>query len=71
MSARLDAFVVAVPGLEPLVLAEVQRLGVRPAHAVRGGVECTVTWPQLFARPGGRRGADRLLGPHARRAARP
>lgn len=49
MSARLDAFVVAVPGLEPLVLAEVQRLGVRPAHAVRGGVECTVTWPQLFA----------------------
>ncbi len=49
MSARLDAFVVAVPGLEPLVLAEVQKLGVRPAHAVRGGVECTVTWPQLWA----------------------
>ena len=49
MSTRLEAFVVAVPGLEPLVLAEVQKLGVRPAHAVRGGVECTVTWPQLFA----------------------
>ena len=49
MSSRLDAFVVAVPGLEPLVLAEVQKLGVRPARAVRGGVECTLTWPQLWA----------------------
>jgi putative N6-adenine-specific DNA methylase len=49
VSARVDAFVVAVPGLEPLVLAEVQRLGVRPARAVRGGVECTVTWPQLWS----------------------
>ena len=49
MSERIDAFVVAVPGLEPMVLAEVQRLGVRPARLVRGGVECTVTWPQLWA----------------------
>ena len=49
MSARVDAFVVAVPGLEPLLLEEVQRLGVRPARAVRGGVECTITWPQLWA----------------------
>jgi len=49
MSARIDAFVVAVPGLEPLLLEEVQRLGVRPARAVRGGVECNITWPQLMA----------------------
>ena len=49
MSERIDAFVVAVPGLESLVLAEVQKLGVRPARVVRGGVECTVTWPQLWA----------------------
>lgn len=49
MSTRLDAFVVVVPGLEPLALAEVQRLGVRPARAVRGGIECTVTWPQLWS----------------------
>ena len=40
---------VAVPGLEPLLLDEVQRLGVRPARAVRGGVECNITWPQLWA----------------------
>ena len=49
MSARIDAFVVAVPGLEALLLDEVQRLGVRPARAVRGGVECNITWPQLMA----------------------
>jgi putative N6-adenine-specific DNA methylase len=49
MSARIDAFVVVVPGLEQLLLEEVQRLGVRPARAVRGGVECTITWPQLWA----------------------
>lgn len=49
MSTRVDAFVVAVPGLEPLLLDEVQKLGVRPARAVRGGVECNLTWPQLWA----------------------
>ena len=49
MSVRLDAFVVAVPGLEPLLLDEVQKLGVRPARIVRGGVECNITWPQLWA----------------------
>ena len=48
-SPRIDAFVVVVPGLEQLLLEEVQRLGVRPARAVRGGVECTITWPQLWA----------------------
>lgn len=46
---RVDAFVVVVPGLEPLVLDEVVRLGVRPARIVRGGVACTVTWPQLWS----------------------
>lgn len=49
MTTRIDAFVVAVPGLEALLLDEVQRLGVRPARAVRGGVECNITWPQLWA----------------------
>ena len=49
MSTRIDAFVVAVPGLEGLLLDEVQRLGVRPARAVRGGVECNITWPQLWS----------------------
>ena len=46
---RLDAFVVAAPGLEPLLLDELTRLDVRPARAVKGGVECSVTWPQLWA----------------------
>ncbi|MFZ9629683.1 MAG: THUMP domain-containing class I SAM-dependent RNA methyltransferase [Ilumatobacteraceae bacterium] len=49
MSERIDAFVVAAPGLEPLVHDEVVRLGVRPARVVHGGVECTVTWRQLWA----------------------
>lgn len=48
-SRRLDAFVVATPGLEQLVLSEVVALGVHPARAVRGGVECGVTLPQLWA----------------------
>lgn len=49
MSTRVDAFVVAARGLEPLVLDEVVRLGVRPARAVRGGIECAVTWRQVWA----------------------
>ena len=47
--SRLDAFVVAAPGLEALLLDELTRLDVRPARAVKGGVECSVTWPQLWA----------------------
>lgn len=49
MSERVDAFVVAAPGLEPLLLDEVVRLGIRPARVVRGGVECTVTWRQVWS----------------------
>ena len=48
-SQRYDAFVVATPGLEQLVLTEVVALGVHPAKAVRGGIECGVTLPQLWA----------------------
>jgi putative N6-adenine-specific DNA methylase len=49
MSTRIDAFVVATPGLEPLVQAELTRLGVRPANITHGGVNCSLTWPQLWA----------------------
>ena len=49
MSERIDAFVVAAPGLEQLVHDEVVRLGIKPARVVHGGVECTVTWKQLWA----------------------
>jgi putative N6-adenine-specific DNA methylase len=44
---RLAAYVVAAPGLEPLVLDELARLGVRDGKLRRGGVGCTLTWPQL------------------------
>lgn len=46
---RLDAFVVTAPGLEELALAELVKLGVRPASATHGGVNCVLTWPQLWS----------------------
>ena len=46
---RVSAFVVCTPGLEPLTLAEVARLGVANPKAVPGGVACTATWPQVWA----------------------
>jgi putative N6-adenine-specific DNA methylase len=49
VSTRLDAFVVAAPGLEQLVADELVRLGVRPANPTHGGVNCSLTWPQLWA----------------------
>ena len=49
MSTRIDAFVVATPGLESLVQAELARLGIRPANPTHGGVNCSLTWPQLWA----------------------
>ncbi len=49
MSTRLEAFVVAAPGLEPMVQAELVKLGVRPANVTHGGVNCSLTWPQLWA----------------------
>ena len=49
MSARVEAFVVATPGLEPMVQEELVKLGVRPANVTHGGVNCSLTWPQLWA----------------------
>lgn len=49
MSKRIDAFVVATPGLEVMVQGELTRLGVRPANVTHGGVNCSLTWPQLWA----------------------
>jgi putative N6-adenine-specific DNA methylase len=49
VSRRIDAFVVATPGLEVLVQGELTRLGVRPANVTHGGVNCSLTWPQLWA----------------------
>jgi putative N6-adenine-specific DNA methylase len=49
MSTRVEAFVVATPGLEALAQAELVKLGVRPANPTHGGVNCSLTWPQLWA----------------------
>lgn len=47
--ARLEIYVVTTPGLEAVTAAEVLRHGVRVARSGRGGMSCTVTWPQLAA----------------------
>jgi putative N6-adenine-specific DNA methylase len=49
VSERLDVFVVCTPGLEPLVAAEIERLGVRSPRVRHGGVDCSVTLPQLWS----------------------
>ncbi len=41
-------FVVCTPGLEPLTLAEVARLGVANPKALHGGIACSATWPQMW-----------------------
>jgi putative N6-adenine-specific DNA methylase len=49
VSARIEAFVVVAPGLEALAQAELEKLGVRPANPTYGGVNCGLTWPQLWS----------------------
>lgn len=49
MSERLDAFVVCTPGLEALVAAEIEKLGVRAPRPRHGGVDCSVTLAQLWS----------------------
>jgi len=46
-NARLAAYVVAAPGLEPFVADELNLLGAHDVKAHHGGVDCTVTFPQL------------------------
>ena len=46
MSARIDTFTVCQPGIEPITLGEVERLGTR-ARATHGGVIASMTWSQL------------------------
>lgn len=48
-SLRLAAFAVCAPGLEPLVAAEIERLGVRGARLRRGGVDASLTLAQLWS----------------------
>ncbi len=44
-----DAYVVCIPGLEPLVTAELHALGVRRTTRGRGGVSAALTTRQLYA----------------------
>lgn len=44
-----DTYVVCVPGLEPLVAAELAELGVKRVQRGRGGVSCALTTRQLYA----------------------
>ena len=46
MSRRLDTFTVCQPGIEPVTLAEVTRLGAQ-GRATHGGVIASMTWSQL------------------------
>lgn len=46
MSTRIDTFTVCQPGIEPVTLGEVERLGAR-ARATHGGVIASMTWSQL------------------------
>ena len=62
MSApRVSAFAVCTPGLEPILLAELTKLGVREPVARRGGVTCTATWPQVWSMNLQLRTATRVL----------
>jgi putative N6-adenine-specific DNA methylase len=49
VSTRIEAFVVVAPGLESLATAELEKLGVRPANPTHGGINCGLTWPQLWS----------------------
>lgn len=49
MSDRLDVFVICAPGLEPLVAAEIEKLGVRGPRPRHGGVDASVTLAQLWS----------------------
>jgi len=46
---RSECYAVCAPGLEGLLVAELQRLGIRPGRAVRGGVPFAASTRQVYA----------------------
>ncbi|SFK87611.1 putative N6-adenine-specific DNA methylase [Loktanella salsilacus] len=56
-----DIFVTAPPGLEPLLLAQVQAAGFAGAQAVPGGVSFPGGWPDVWRANVELRGAGRVL----------
>ena len=59
--AGFEIFATAPPGLEPLLLAEVQAAGFAGAQAVPGGVTFTGGWPEVWRANLDLRGAGRVL----------
>ncbi len=56
-----EIFATAPPGLEPLLLAQVQAAGFDGAQAVQGGVTFTGGWPEVWRANLELRGAGRIL----------
>ena len=61
MADKLDIFLVCAPGLEPFLAAEADELGLKPARAVRGGVEVQGAWQDVWRANLWLRGATRVL----------
>jgi putative N6-adenine-specific DNA methylase len=61
MSDPFDIFLVAPPGLEPVLAGEAAERGFAPARAVPGGVEITGGWPEVWRANLELRGATRVL----------
>jgi putative N6-adenine-specific DNA methylase len=58
---RYEAFAVAAPGLEPIVVSELNQLGIAGTAAVDGGVEFNASSRQLYAANLNLRTASRVL----------
>jgi putative N6-adenine-specific DNA methylase len=58
---RFDIFLVTVPGLEDVLLAEVRSKGFNSPHAVPGGVTIKGGWPEVWRANLWVRGAGRVL----------
>lgn len=61
MSERFDIFMVAAPGLEEVLAEEAREKGFDGARAVRGGVELSGGWADLWRASLEMRGAARIL----------
>lgn len=61
MVEPFDIFLVAPPGLEPVLLDEVRALGLPEARAGQGGVTVTGGWPEVWRANLWCRGATRVL----------
>ncbi|NOD47537.1 MULTISPECIES: class I SAM-dependent RNA methyltransferase [unclassified Ruegeria] len=60
-NADLDIFLIATPGLEAPLCAEVQAHGFAGAKAVRGGVTCRGSWSEVWRANLTLRGANKVL----------